>query len=136
MHLCQLDSGVCLPAVCLSVATREWHQLTLLWIHFPLLSAVLNVEFSTPNPFSFFPNKNCSSSKATILLCRRISRRASSRGMQKELLEEKKKKEEEEESARKSQKGPSSLHHSHLQLDLSFPRFAKCSKVSTRGADP
>ena len=43
---------------------------------------------------------------------------------------------EEEESARKSQKGPSSLHHSHLQLDLSFPRFAKCSKVSTRGADP
>ena len=57
--------------------------------------------------------------------------------MQKELLEEKKKKEEEEEeSARKSQKGPSSLHHSHLQLDLSFPRFAKCSKVSARGADP
>ena len=56
-----------------------------------------------PIPFPFFPNKNCSSSKATtILLCRRIS---SAEGPV--VVEGHAEGEKEEESARrKSQKGP------------------------------
>ena len=91
-----------MPAVATRVASTDL-------VMDPLSSSLLSIYCTCgvpPIPFPFFPNKNCSSSKATtILLCRRIS---SAEGpVVVEGHAEGEKEEEEWRSARrKSQKGP------------------------------